>query len=227
MKPCPIKSESHIITALFTVLFAFSNLLAAIAENSQTVTNAPFTINRDGKSILEKYVVQKGDTLWNISSRYNASIRELTQLNNLTGEHIYVGQRLVIPLKPLNRAPISNENRRKSQELIRRGNVYRDQENYEKAFELFHEAVNLDPNNLNALYSIGFSNLKLGRHHKAIESFIKAIKIDPYNPDSHYNLGLVYLDMREKKFAFEQYKILKILDKNYATRLLMYIDSLK
>ena len=67
----------------------------------------------------------------------------------------------------------------------------------------------------------------MGYHDKALESFIKAVKIDPYNPTSHFNLGIVFFLLKEKKAAFEQYKILKTINNNYATRLLMYIDSLK
>ena len=62
---------------------------------------------------------------------------------------------------------------------------------------------------------------------KIISAFIKAVKIDPYDPESHYNLGLAYVLIKEKGPAFEQYKILKVLNENYATRLLMYIDSLR
>ena len=67
----------------------------------------------------------------------------------------------------------------------------------------------------------------MGIPQKAIESFIKAVRIDPYNPEPHFNLGLAYVLIKEKAPAFEQYKILKILNKSYATRLLMYIDSLR
>ena len=67
----------------------------------------------------------------------------------------------------------------------------------------------------------------MGLLQNAIESFIKAVRIDPYDPESHYNLGVVYYVIKEKGPAFEQYKILKLLNENYATRLLMYIDSLR
>lgn len=42
------------------------------------------------------YVVQPGDTLWNIAKRYNISVQELKKLNNLTNNTISVGQRLKI-----------------------------------------------------------------------------------------------------------------------------------
>ena len=107
--------------------------------------------------------------------------------------------------------------------MIRKGNEYRNQQQYEKAIEFYSEAADFDSYNLDAFYGLGFSNLKMGLPHKAIESFINAVKIDPYDPESHYNPGVVYFLIKEKRSAFEQYKILNILNENYATRLLMYI----
>jgi LysM repeat protein len=43
------------------------------------------------------HVVQPGDTLVGISYLYRADLREIRRVNNLQGDLIYVGQRLVIP----------------------------------------------------------------------------------------------------------------------------------
>ncbi|MBC7224148.1 MAG: LysM peptidoglycan-binding domain-containing protein [Anaerolineae bacterium] len=43
------------------------------------------------------HVVQPGDTLLSISYQYRADLREIRRVNNLQGDAIYVGQRLVIP----------------------------------------------------------------------------------------------------------------------------------
>ena len=43
------------------------------------------------------YIVQKGDTLWNISKRYNTTVDELKTLNNLTSNTLSIGQQLIIP----------------------------------------------------------------------------------------------------------------------------------
>jgi tetratricopeptide (TPR) repeat protein len=110
---------------------------------------------------------------------------------------------------------------------IEQGDKYRNHQQYQKAIEFYREALENDPYNLDAYYGIGYSNLKMGLHTHAIESFVVAVKIDPCDPESHYNLGIVYFLMKEKVPAFEQYKILKILDNDYATRLLMYIDCLR
>jgi LysM repeat protein len=42
------------------------------------------------------YTVQKGDTLYNISKRYNMTVEELKALNNLTDGGIKIGQKLVV-----------------------------------------------------------------------------------------------------------------------------------
>ncbi len=43
------------------------------------------------------YIVQPGDTLWDIALRFNVSLESLVSYNNLAGQTIYVGDRLVIP----------------------------------------------------------------------------------------------------------------------------------
>jgi LysM repeat protein len=43
------------------------------------------------------YIVQRGDTLFRISLRFNTTVLALQQANGLTSTRIYAGQRLVIP----------------------------------------------------------------------------------------------------------------------------------
>ena len=47
--------------------------------------------------VQEEYIVQKGDTLWNISKKLGTSVEELKQLNNLNSNLLYVGQKLKVP----------------------------------------------------------------------------------------------------------------------------------
>ena len=44
----------------------------------------------------EFYIVDKGDTLWNISKKFNLSVNELKELNNLTSNLLSIGQTLKI-----------------------------------------------------------------------------------------------------------------------------------
>jgi LysM repeat protein len=43
------------------------------------------------------YIVQRGDTLFRISLRFNTTVLALQQANGLTSTRIYAGQRLVMP----------------------------------------------------------------------------------------------------------------------------------
>lgn len=45
------------------------------------------------------YIVQKGDTLYDIGKEYNVSVKEIKRKNNLRNDRIYPGQRLIIPIK--------------------------------------------------------------------------------------------------------------------------------
>ena len=65
------------IRSLFIVLFVLLNSAAFLFADST-------------------YVVKKGDTLYSISRKFNISVNELKDLNNLTNNEIYPGQELII-----------------------------------------------------------------------------------------------------------------------------------
>ena len=64
--------------------------LSDILDNS---TNLPDIINDESRV----HLVQKGETLYAISRKYNQSVEKIKQLNNLTTNNIKVNQRLLIP----------------------------------------------------------------------------------------------------------------------------------
>lgn len=43
------------------------------------------------------YTVQRGDSLWSIANRYNTTVQELRNLNNLTNDTLMIGQILNVP----------------------------------------------------------------------------------------------------------------------------------
>ena len=55
------------------------------------------------------YVVVKGDSLWKIANKYNISVEELKNANNLKGNLLSIGQVLYIPKKDSSNLP-SNDN---------------------------------------------------------------------------------------------------------------------
>jgi hypothetical protein len=52
------------------------------------------------------YTVQHGDMLWKLAERFNTTVQELVELNNIENPNlIYVGQVLVIPVSPAGSPP--------------------------------------------------------------------------------------------------------------------------
>jgi murein DD-endopeptidase MepM/ murein hydrolase activator NlpD len=43
------------------------------------------------------YIVQEGDTLWDIAARFNVNVTDLQVINNLSTQDIFVGDKLIIP----------------------------------------------------------------------------------------------------------------------------------
>src|SRR5690554_5397969 len=56
-------------------------------------------INKDNNGNNTSYTVRSGDLLWRIADRFEVTIQEIIELNNLEAPHfyIYIGQTLLIP----------------------------------------------------------------------------------------------------------------------------------
>lgn len=77
------------------VLIEINELPSTLLEVGQQLT-IPKDVESTGDDadIIEnnKYIVQKGDTLWSIANKFNISVKELKELNNLTSNLLSVGQ---------------------------------------------------------------------------------------------------------------------------------------
>jgi tetratricopeptide (TPR) repeat protein len=181
---------------------------------------------KPSNGLFRIHKIKGGETLWSVSTKYGVSLFVLMQVNNLSEPNIYIGQELLIPLKPIMEEDVSKESREWARNLLTKGHAHRDLGEYTQAITYYLEALVNDPGYIRAHYSIGFAYLKLNRPNEAIASFKKAVDINPYNPETHYYLGLSYFIAGRKDPAFGSYDILKTLDPQLAQKLLSYIKDM-
>lgn len=85
--------------------------LASIAESPaaatvQTSTAPAETDASDALDAEEIYIVQPGDTLLVVATRYNITVDDILRANNLTNpDFVFSGQRLVIPIQGAGNSP--------------------------------------------------------------------------------------------------------------------------
>jgi len=58
-------------------------------QNNPTIPNTPNTTT---------YIVKSGDSLYSIANRYNTTVNNLRQLNNLVSDILQIGQTLIVPI---------------------------------------------------------------------------------------------------------------------------------
>jgi hypothetical protein len=110
-----------------------------------------------------------------------------------------------------------------AESLYAKGLPFLWKEDYEKALPYFERAIKKDPRYTIAYFQIGYCSAQLGRYLDALEAYKKAIQIKPDFVFAHFFLGLVYLEVRDRNHALEEYTILKGLNRNYADDLLNMI----
>ena len=52
-----------------------------------------------GLSLVNSYIVEKGDTLYSIAKKFDISVNKLKEYNNLTNNLLNIGQKILIPIE--------------------------------------------------------------------------------------------------------------------------------
>jgi cytochrome c-type biogenesis protein CcmH/NrfG len=72
---------------------------------------------------------------------------------------------------------------------------------YDDALRLLHEALDIDPNNVDALYYTGLTFVAQQKPAQAIPVFEKAFILDPVNSAVQYQLGVAYFNRQDYEKA--------------------------
>ena len=79
-----------------------------------------------------------------------------------------------------------------SNDLLEEGKTYHNNEEYDKAIEIFKKAVELYPNDDDNYYWLGRSYYQNEQYEEAINSLLKAIQLVPNSPEYWAMLGISY-----------------------------------
>lgn len=103
-----------------------------------------------------------------------------------------------------------------SNQKLREGNQYRDEENHKKAAELFTEAINLNPENFLAWHNRGWAYIEQKKYKEAMADFDKSAELNPKSELPYFGRGWVYAEQRKFSEAVREYDKVINLNPKYA-----------
>jgi len=74
---------------------------------------------------------------------------------------------------------------------------------------MLREIVEIDPNNIEAIFNLGLLSRQSGQFDKAVERFEKLLSIDTANIQARFLLGLSYLELENRAEAKKHFEIIK------------------
>ncbi len=90
--------------------------------------------------------------------------------------------------------------------LLENGKALSEKKDFSAAEKIFREAVQLSPNNYDALYNLAESLQTLERYEESLQVCQKAISVDPSKSNSYDLLGVIYCDQKRYQDAVQACK---------------------
>jgi tetratricopeptide (TPR) repeat protein len=154
--------------------------------------------------------------------------RRATQLNEDDGVFVYLLANAQYNLEQYSTALATYAKARElavATDLIANGLAYcylrlRD---YQKALELFQQAITADPNLADAYIGMGVVYFKMRQFKDAVKSLQEAVNADPESSTARYSLAISCLNLRLRNCALQQYNTLKTLDTGASNKLFRQI----
>ena len=103
-------------------------------------------------------------------------------------------------------------------DLINHGNQLSNVGNYTEATTYFDRAINIQPNNTDALYGKGLALDNFGNHKNAIDIYNKILSIDPYNMDAMASKGVILFNTGNQTEALNYFQKVLTLKNNTTFR---------
>ncbi|MGD8982513.1 MAG: tetratricopeptide repeat protein [Desulfobacteraceae bacterium] len=132
-------------------------------------------------------------------------------------EKLFNGQEYKKAVKHLEK--VTKEDPSNTRAWVLMGDSYRSWGKYKQAIKSYDKAIGLDASQKEALMGMGMSYGNMRKHGQAIVPLKHLVEIDPSNALAHFYLGVSYEALRSMNRAWEEYEILKSLDKELADKL--------
>ena len=94
-----------------------------------------------------------------------------------------------------------------------------------EAITQYNEVLRLQPSDAEAHYELAVILNREGKHQEAIAHLSEAIRIIPNSGKAHLALGEIYLEMKKRDLAYNQYRILRNLNKDLSNILYQKISD--
>jgi LysM repeat protein len=102
----PISESNKYTVQKGDTIWSISNKVNVPVSDIRKLNNLIIDSLREGQVILipkkalnyQIYIVNKGDTLYNIANRYNVTVDEIKKINDLKSDLIVIGQELKLPI---------------------------------------------------------------------------------------------------------------------------------
>jgi tetratricopeptide (TPR) repeat protein len=94
-----------------------------------------------------------------------------------------------------------------------------------KGIEIYRNMIRRDPENMELTYRFGVVLSKAEFYANAVTAFRQVIEKFPDHALAHYRLGRCHASTMDLSAAYDEYRILKKLDKKLADDLLSYIQT--
>ncbi len=101
----------------------------------------------------------------------------------------------------------------------RAGFTYGEQGRFTEAVAELSQAIQLNPNHIEAHFYLGEAYAELGQFDRAIAEYRQVLSLRPDDVDAHYDLSRLYLARKEFEPAWEQARAVERLDAHLANEL--------
>lgn len=86
------------------------------------------------------------------------------------------------------------------------GFAYYIEKKYQLAYAEFHKALQIQPNNKNALHGLALVHMEFQEYEMARDLFLKVLSLDPDYADAWFNLGVCYQKLNMHKEAIDAFQ---------------------